>query len=138
MGIKYDRLQILDIDPIILVRKLIVKSNRNNRDKEQSVQFSMIDFYQVYMDIKLLEKQLIDVEFEIFDTLTEEVSSGLSALSGTEMSPKTSTVSAIQYYNKFLEDKLNFLKKGMCYLSIDQKILVTQLLMTIRKLRKLV
>ncbi|MCK5606180.1 hypothetical protein KAR91_30050 [Candidatus Pacearchaeota archaeon] len=118
MGIKYDRFQVLDIDPIILVRKLIVKSDQNNMNKEQSVQLSMIDFYQVYMDIKLLEKQLIDVEFEIFDTLAEETSSVLSVLSVTEISPKTSTVSATQYYNNFLKHKLNFLKKGMGYLSV--------------------
>jgi len=66
MGMKYDRFQILDIDPIILVRKLVVKSDQNNMGKEQSVQLSMIDFYQAYMDINLLEKQLIDVEFEFF------------------------------------------------------------------------
>ena len=121
MGMKYDRFQILDIDPIILVRKLVVKSDQNNMGKERSVQLSMIDFYQAYMDINLLEKQLIDVEFEVFDSLTEEASSIFSALSGKEISPKTSTVSATRYYNNFLEHKLNFLKKGMGYLSVGSK-----------------
>lgn len=121
MVIKYDRFQILDIDPIILVRKLVVKSDQNNMGKEQSVQLSMIDFYQAYMDIKLLEKQLIDVEFEVFDSLTEEASLVLSALSGKGISPKISIVSATQYYNDFLENKLNFLKKGRSYLSVGPK-----------------
>ena len=121
MVIKYDRFQILDIDPIILVRKLVVKSDQNNMGKEQSVQLSMIDFYQAYMDIKLLEKQLIDVEFKVFDSLTEEASLAFSALLGKEISPKTSMVSATQYYNDFLENKLNFLKKGMGYLSVGTK-----------------
>jgi hypothetical protein len=121
MRIKYDRFQVFDIDPIILVRKLIVKSDQNNKNKEQSVQLSMIDFYQVYMDIKLLEKELIDAEFEVFDTLTEEASSILSSIAKTEIGPKTSIVSAIKYYNDFLENKLNFLKKGKGYLSIGPK-----------------
>ena len=121
MGIKYDRFQVRDIDPINLVRKLIVKSDKNNMDREQSVQLSMIDFYQVYMDIKLLEKELIDVEFEVFDTLSETASAVASALSKSEIIPKTDTVAATQYYNDFLEKKLNFLKKGMGYLSVRPK-----------------
>ena len=121
MKIKYDRFQVTDIDPIILVRKLVVKSNKNNVINEQSVQLSMIDFYQVYMNINLLEKQLIDVEFEVFDSLTEQASSIFSALSGKEIVPKTSIVSATKYYNDFLEHKLKFLKKGMGYLSVGQK-----------------
>lgn len=118
MGIKYDRFQVLDIDPIILGRKLIVKADQNNMDQEQSVQLCMIDFYQALIDIKLLEEQLIDVEFEVFDTLTEQVSVVASALSKTEISPKTDIVPATQYYNDVLNKKLNFLKKGMGYLSL--------------------
>ena len=87
-------------------------------DREQSVQLSMIDFYQAYMDIKLLEKELIDVEFEVFDTLSEMASAVASALSKSEIIPKTDTVTATEYYNDFLEKKLNFLKKGMGYLSV--------------------
>ena len=121
MAIKYDRFQVIDIDPIILVRKLIAKAYQNNMDKEQSVELSMVDFYQVYMDIKLLEKELIDVEFDVFDTLNEELSSVMSALSKTEICPKTSIVSATQYYNNFLEKKLEFLKKGKGYLPIGKK-----------------
>jgi hypothetical protein len=121
MKMKYDRFQIFDIDPIILVRKLVVKSDQNNMGKEQSVQLSMIDFYQAYMNINILETQLIDTEFEVFDSLTEQASSLYSASSGREISPKTSTVSATQYYNNFLERKLNFLKKGMHYLSVGSK-----------------
>ena len=52
MGIKYDRFQVFDIDPIILVRKLIVKSDQNNMNKEQSVQLSMIDFYQIHANVR--------------------------------------------------------------------------------------
>lgn len=118
---KYDRFQILDIDPIILVRKLVVKSNPNNEVEEQSVQLSMIDFYQTYMDINLLEKQLIDVEFKVFDSLTEQASLMLSALSRKEISPKTSIVPATKYYNDFIEHKLNFLKKGRGFLSVGPK-----------------
>ena len=118
MVIKYDRFQILDIDPIILVRKLIVKSDQNNMNKKQSVQLSLIDFYQAYMDIKLLGKELIDVEFEVFGTLTEQTSLVFSALCGTETSTKTSKVSATKYYNDFIENKLKFLKKGLGYLSV--------------------
>lgn len=121
MAIKYDRFQVTDINPIILVRKLIAKAYQNNMDKEQSVELSLVDFYQVYMDIKLLEKELIDVEFDVFDTLNEELSSVMSALSKTEICPKTSIVSATQYYNNFLEKKLEFLKKGKGYLSIGTK-----------------
>ena len=121
MAIKYDRFQVTDIDPIILVRKLIAKAYQNNMDKEQSVELSLVDFYQVYMDIKLLEKELIDVEFDVFDTLNEELSSVMSALSKTEICPKTSIVSATQYYNNFLEKKLEFLKKGKGYLPIGKK-----------------
>lgn len=121
MAIKYDRFQVTDINPIILVRKLIAKAYQNNMDKEQSVELSLVDFYQVYMDIKLLEKELIDVEFDVFDTLNEELSSVMSALSKTEICPKTSIVSATQYYNNFLEKKLEFLKKGKGYLPIGKK-----------------
>ncbi len=115
---KYDRFQILDIDPVILVRKLVVKSDKNNLTDEQSVELSLIDFYIVYMDIKLLEKQLIDIQFEVFDSLTEEASSIISTLSGKKIYPKTSEIPAIEYYNNFLEHKLKFLKNGMGYLSI--------------------
>ena len=121
MAIKYDRFQVTDIDPIILVRKLIAKAYQNNMDKEQSVEISLVDFYQVYMDIKLLEKELIDVEFDVFDTLNEELSSVMSALSKTEICPKTSIVSATQYYNNFLEKKLEFFKKGQGLPSDRQK-----------------
>ena len=121
MGIRYDRFQVLDIDPIILVRKLVVKADQNNMDRQQSVQLSMIDFYQALMDIKSLEEQLIDVEFEVFDTLTEQVSAVTAALSKTEINPKTDIVPALQYYNGFLDKKLNFLKKGMGYLSVGPK-----------------
>ncbi len=121
MGIKYDRFQVLDINPIILVRKLIAKADQNNMDKEQSVQFSLVDFYQVYMSLKLLEEELIDIKFKVFDTLTEQASLVMSALAKTEITPKTTTISAIQYYNDFLEKKLEFLKKGMGYLSVGPR-----------------
>lgn len=121
MGIKYDRFQVFDIDPIILVRKLIAKTCQNNVDKEQSVKLCLLDFYQMYMDIRILEKELIGIEFEVFDTLTEELSFGISVLSKTEISPKITILPATQYYNNFLEKKLEFLKKGMGYLSIGPK-----------------
>ena len=121
METKYDRFQVFDIDPIILVRKLMVKSDKKNMDEEQSVQLSILDFYPVYMDIKLLERELTDVEFSVFATLTEEVSSAISALTNTEIRPKTSIISAIQYYNDFLRKRLEFLKKGMGYLSVSAK-----------------
>jgi len=118
MKMKYDRFQVRDIDPIILVRKLVLKSDHSDASREQSVQLSMIDFYQAYMNIDLLGEQLINVKFEVFDSLTEKASSILSRSSVKRISPKTYTVSAIQYYNEFLENKLNFLKKGMGYLSV--------------------
>ena len=121
MKMKYDRFQVHDIDPIILVRKLVIKSNIDNMTKEQSVQLSIIDFYQVYMDINLLEKQLIDAEFEIFDSLAEEASLIFSPLSGKKIDPKTSTVSSTKYYNDFLEHRLKSLKEGKGYLSIGSK-----------------
>jgi len=118
MGIKHDRFQVIDIDPIILARKLVVKSDRNNLDKEQSLSLSMVDFYQSSLDITLLEKELAKAEFETFDTLSEEASSIVSLLAGTEISPKTTIVSAIKYYNDFLESNLEFLRRGMGYLSV--------------------
>jgi len=117
MAIKYDRFQISDIDPVVIIRKLIIKSDHSDMKKEQSVQFSLIDFYQAYMDIKLLENELIDVKFEVFATLAEQKNSLFSALCGMETRPKTTEVSATNYYNDFIENKLNFLKKGMGYLS---------------------
>jgi len=61
---------------------------------------------------------LFDVVFDVFDTFNEEVSSTIAALCGMETSPKTTKVSAIKYYNDFLESKLIFLKNGMGYLSV--------------------
>ena len=118
MSIKYDRFQISDIDPVVIVRKLIIKSDHSDIKKEQFVEFSLIDLYQVYMDIKLLENELTDVDFEVFDTLTEQTSSVISALCGRKTHPKTTNVSAIKYYNDFIENKLKFLKKGMGYISV--------------------
>jgi len=121
MIIKYDRFQITDIDPIILVRKLIAKAYKDNIDEEQSVEISIFDFYQAYMHIRLLENELADIKFKIFDSLNEELCSAMSSLLKIKIRPKTSIISAIQYYNGFLEKKLEFLQKGRGYLSLNQK-----------------
>jgi len=115
MADKYDRFQVADIDPIVIVRKLIAKARRDNMREEQSIKLSLIDFYPAYMTMDLLEAELSGLEFEVFDSLTEQLSSVMSSVLKTEVAPHMSTMSAIAYYNTFLEKKLEFLRKGGRY-----------------------
>lgn len=115
MADKYDRFQVADIDPIVIVRKLIAKARRDNMREEQSIELSLIDFYPAYMTMDLLEAELSGLEFEVFDSLTEQLSSVMSSVLKTEVAPHMSTMSAIAYYNTFLEKKLEFLRKGGRY-----------------------
>lgn len=120
MTIKNDRFQVHDIDPIIIVRKLVAKSPQIV-ETEQSINLSIIDFYQALTDIKVLDKKLMNIDLEEFDTLTEEISSAISAFTGIKIAgPKTSVIPAIEYYNDFLLQKLEFLKKGKGYMSVGE------------------
>jgi len=115
MADKYDRFQVADIDPIILVRKLIAKARRDSMQEEQPIELSLIDFYPAYMTKDLLEAELCGLDFEVFDSLTEQFTSLMSSVAKTEIVPHTSSVSAIAYYNTFFEKKLEFLRRGGRY-----------------------
>ncbi len=117
---QHDRYLVNDISPFIVARKILAKSNPDGADK-QSVELSLIDFYSIYLSLDLLEKELLDIEFEVFSSLNAELNEVLSLLSGTEFSPPTKNIPAIEFYNDFLEKKLEFIKDGLRYIPISNE-----------------
>ncbi len=108
----YKRVQFQDLFEIIFARKILIKANPENKSIQQKVDISLVDFYQSQISLKHLEEELENVSFERFDTITETISDSLSHIFHTEVEPRKEKVNLIDYYNRVIEQDLNYLMKG--------------------------
>lgn len=112
------RFQVHDFCEFMLLRKLLAKANPQIPDNVQEIDLSLLDIYPSYLSLDLLEVELSNRVFEIFETVTEDVSFCFSFLIGEEYQPATKKKKAIDYYNEFIENNLTKLKSGIGYMSI--------------------
>lgn len=111
-----DKLKLIHICPCIIAIKILEKVNKNVKSM-QKTELSLLDFYPSYIDIEELENELDNCTLEYSDSLLEQLNAAITSLTGQEFAAPKYEKKAIDFYNEFLTQKLEFLKSGQGYMS---------------------
>lgn len=109
------RYQITDINPIIFARKILILADKDNKENVQNIEIDLNDFYKFPYSFGILEKELSNIEFTVFDSLNEQLNNTVSVLTGETYYPPSENINGINYYNNFIRSNLEFLKSGYGY-----------------------
>ncbi len=113
-----DKFRVHDLNEIIIVRKIICKSDIANSTELQSIQFDLADLYES-LSLELLEKQ-IDLTVSRIDSIDEMLNIALSKITKEEFAPPTEEINLIDYYNDLLYNRLLRLKEGRGYSGFEE------------------